>query len=355
MFPWDRKRTVPVKMGAVTARSCTGATASNVIVTATTLLSSILSPRSSEIDDNLSSLPAAVITYNSATSPAAGSSSSRPVTLSPSAVIDLSSPSRPNIVSSPTSSLGSPLGRSTPQPPASPSSQQNKNSMVDTIFTTCILSSLLSPLKTLSPKRKLNFDNPPCESSASVACNSSTITTKISPTAKDDNINDSDSSDVSILQSPIKKKKLKLRNCERFRCMYVTKKGSRKGMRCEKYAKTEHNFCTTHSKYQSKKCLTAKPTILKGKGPESVITKVKTESKKAMKIKINRLKLNEKYYVIQTSTQPFNTALIKSNNQYYRVKIPQNMSIPEGENIYLIREKLTKVTEWRKNDVLKHV
>lgn len=299
MFPWDRRPTAPAKM-RTKATQPSSSTAS-VIVAASTLLSTLLPSKKSSppivlhlATDSSSSkqpAPASSVMDNSAS-----------IDSSPIAFVNLCSP---------TSSI---LNNNLRQP--------------------------------ISAKRKLCFDNNPCKLPILTDCITSPATLNSVSNHSEINLNDSDSSDVSIIASPIKKKKLKLKNADRFLCQYVIKKGSRKGEKCEKYVRNGTTLCSIHS-VKSKSLLIVNQIQPKTSQPESCITSIKTESKNVIKLKINRLKYDEKYFLLQTCYQRFNFVLVKNKTQLYKIRIPQKMHVPEGSKNYLIRERLSKQTVWK--------
>jgi hypothetical protein len=386
MFPWQRKRTAPIKMVARTAHSplfnsiskptlplhqspaaTTPPQASIPSLPSTPLTTRLSSPTSvSDAQQHtLTPLPIRFTppsTRLSTTPMPLPAVSALPTTPPPQA----SRPSLPSLSPStlPTTRLASatsvsddPQHTLTPLPIrfTSPSTRLSTTPMPSpAVSFTSSISPINSPLQTLSSSilsslltgKKLNVvrkldltsteDVQLCEPSTSQNNHTSTTTT-IAPKKL---IEDLDTSDVSINPSPIKikKKSLKLKNCERFMCKYVMKKGSRKGQRCDRFALRVGDFCSVHSKGKSKSSCSklAVPVVAV---PNTVPL-----------LRIHRLKANVKYHVIQKSYQNSKYSLIKSEDKYFKVKIPKTIQIPlECENSgYLIREKKeTWLSVWK--------
>lgn len=119
---------------------------------------------------------------------------------------------------------------------------------------------------------------------------------------------------------------LKLKNCENFQCKYLIKKGSRKGERCHRFSRVEGGFCTTHCKGKS---LSDKCIIEHVEPVETVL-----------KLRINRLKIDQKYMIVKCQYEKPNFVLVKNNSLMYKLKVPTNITIQENIG-YLIRERTT--------------
>jgi hypothetical protein len=147
---------------------------------------------------------------------------------------------------------------------------------------------------------------------------------------------------VSIIDSPVKqKKKLKLKNHERFICTYTFKKGDKKGQRCEKYVtKVGGVLCSIHCKdivKLSKQYPVAKP-IVKPPNPSLDVSKT-------FKVKINRLPFGKKFFVVALNFKE-KYSILKSNKVLYKCKIPDELPVPPHGRKCIVRNKVTKRAEW---------